>query len=314
LQIWKDRHKTDFTAVSAENGTGAVSDLQEAVRKAQKAAAVVTAAVTASVAAPTKVNAQVEDDIDPLDAFMASAVLPEVKAMEEDERKHAEEERKVLKELLEKGKLPKSLEDLIKDEEEERPDMEVQIPSNKLKLVIGPGGETIKSIEKRSRCKIQHSKDAMEMSRGFGEGLAAVGAAAAAAGVTGNKKMTTLQLFGNTEACESARSLILDAIENREQKAKQRAKEYEKKKEAKRTERQIYHLRHAKDYEALGLPLGASKAEAKVAYRKLALKWHPDKNPGNREEAERRFQEISRAYDSLMTSDEDQKVEQLGFP
>jgi hypothetical protein len=49
--------------------------------------------------------------------------------------------------------------------------------------------------------------------------------------------------------------------------------------QAKRLERQIYHMRHARDYEALGLPLGASKADAKAAYRKLALKWHPVKNP-----------------------------------
>ena len=38
-------------------------------------------------------------------------------------------------------------------------------------------------------------------------------------------------------------------------------------------------MRHARDYEALGLPLGASKADCKAAFRKLALKWHPDKNP-----------------------------------
>jgi len=209
--------------------------------------------------------------------------------------------------------VPKALEELIRDDDEERPDMEIQVPANKLKLVIGPGGETIKSIERRSRCRIQHAKDSADLNRGFGQGIAAAAAASLAAAASGEKKMVTLQLFGNAEACEAARALIIEAMENKEQKAKQRAKEYEKKKEAKRAERQIYHLRHARDYEALGLPLGASKAEAKLAFRKLALKWHPDKNPDNREEAERRFQEVSAAYERLMSTDEDQRVEQLGF-
>ena len=141
----------------------------------------------------------------------------------------------------------------------------------------------------------------------------------------------------------------------------------------------------------LGLPLGASKADVKAAFRKLALKWHPDKNLGERhagrppaclpacrpaclalpclppclaclpkgllaallclpagqpschwgvslhlpdctpptptpipptpsrahadqrEEAEKMFQEISMAYERLMSTDEDQRVEQLGM-
>ena len=64
--------------------------------------------------------------------------------------------------------------------------------------------------------------------------------------------------------------MIEEAIENKEQKAKQRAKEYERKREAKWRNRQMYHMRHTRDYEALGLPIGASKVDVKAAYKKLA--------------------------------------------
>ena len=55
-------------------------------------------------------------------------------------------------------------------------------------------------------------------------------------------------------------------------------------------------------YETLELTKTASDADIKKAYRKLALKWHPDKNPENKDQAELRFKEISEAYEVLADS------------
>lgn len=51
-------------------------------------------------------------------------------------------------------------------------------------------------------------------------------------------------------------------------------------------------------YEVLGVKQGASEQEVKTAFRRLALKYHPDKNPGNAE-AEKKFREIAQAYDMI---------------
>lgn len=59
-------------------------------------------------------------------------------------------------------------------------------------------------------------------------------------------------------------------------------------------------------YEILGISKNASEDEIKKAYRKLAIKWHPDKNPKNIEESEEKFKIISEAYSVL--SDKEQRI------
>ncbi|XP_031155911.1 dnaJ homolog subfamily B member 2 isoform X1 [Sander lucioperca] len=52
-------------------------------------------------------------------------------------------------------------------------------------------------------------------------------------------------------------------------------------------------------YNVLGVSKTASQDDIKKAYRKLALKWHPDKNPDNKDEAETKFKELAEAYEVL---------------
>ena len=64
-------------------------------------------------------------------------------------------------------------------------------------------------------------------------------------------------------------------------------------------------------YEVLGVQKGASKDEIKKAYRKLALKYHPDKNPDNKE-AEAKFKEASEAADVLLNDEKRGRYDQFG--
>merc|ERR1719166_634804 len=66
-------------------------------------------------------------------------------------------------------------------------------------------------------------------------------------------------------------------------------------------------------YEVLGVSKDATDRQLKKAYRKLALKWHPDKNPNNEKEAEEKFKEIGEAYGVLSDQQQRRIYDRRGF-
>ena len=65
-------------------------------------------------------------------------------------------------------------------------------------------------------------------------------------------------------------------------------------------------------YSTLGVDKKATQEEIKKAYRKLAMKWHPDRNPDNKEKAEQKFKNINEAYSILSDEEKRKNYDQFG--
>ena len=66
-------------------------------------------------------------------------------------------------------------------------------------------------------------------------------------------------------------------------------------------------------YDVLQVAKNSTDVDIKKSYRKLAMKWHPDKNPDNSEEAASKFQQIGEAYDVLSDPQKRAIYDQYGY-
>eukprot|EP00892_Ulva_mutabilis_P008974 jgi/Ulvmu1/6449/UM003_0079.1 len=74
----------------------------------------------------------------------------------------------------------------------------------------------------------------------------------------------------------------------------------------------VQAVRETKYYDRLSVAPDATEQEIKKAYRKAALKWHPDRNPDNKEQAEQKFREVAEAYEVLSEPEQRKVYDRFG--
>ena len=75
-----------------------------------------------------------------------------------------------------------------------------------------------------------------------------------------------------------------------------------------------YKVKRKDYYQILGVSKNATQEEIKKAYRDLAMKYHPDRNPGKEKEANEKFKEINEAYEVLGDPEKRSQYDQFGTP